>query len=119
VIECSTAGVDRGKQNEVRLQHGDMLVFASNIFTPINPNNLTRDYDDLVKLAGVPRIRIHDQRHTHITLAIQAGANLLAVSKRVGHAKPSITSDLYGHVTPEMHADVADRIAGVMFVKSP
>jgi integrase len=109
VIECSTAGVDRGKQNEVRLQHGDMLVFASNIFTPINPNNLTRDYDDLVKLAGVPRIRIHDQRHTHITLAIQAGANLLAV----------ITSDLYGHVTPEMHADVADRIAGVMFVKSP
>jgi len=46
----------------------------------------------------VPRIRIHDQRHTFASLALKHGANLLAVSKQLGHARPSTTSDIYGHI---------------------
>lgn len=91
------------------------LVFPSAVGTPINPNNLARGYLQLVAKAGVPRIRIHDTRHTHVTLAVLAGAQLGAVSKRVGHARTSTTADLYAHVLPELHAEVAARINTVLF----
>jgi integrase len=90
-------------------------VFATAVGTPINPNNVTRDYNRWVAQAGVPRIRIHDLRHTHITLALASGANLKAVSQRVGHAKTSITMDLYAHVLPEQHLDVSDRVGAALF----
>ena len=110
----------RARQNAQRLSLGALwqdndLVFATAVGTPINPNNLTRDYDRWVKRAGVPRIRIHDQRHTHVTLALAAGANIKAVSQRVGHAKTSITMDLYAHVLPEQHLDVSDRVGAALF----
>jgi len=109
----------RAKQNERRLALGATwqdhdLILASAVGTPINPNNLYRDYNRLVALAGVDRIRIHDQRHTHVTLALQAGANLKAVSKRVGHARASTTLDLYAHVTPEMHTEVSDKVGAAL-----
>jgi integrase len=94
---------------------GHDLVFASSRGTPINPNNLLRDFQRLVAQADVPRIRIHDLRHTHITLAIQAGAPIAAVSRRAGHARVSTTMDIYAQVTPDMHAEVADRISALLF----
>ncbi len=97
----------------------NVLVFPSAVGTPINPNNLARGYLQLVQKAGVPRIRIHDTRHTHVTLAVLAGAQLGAVSKRVGHARTSSTADLYAHVLPEMHAEVATRISDVLFRTPP
>jgi integrase len=108
------------RQNERRLATGPIwrdhdLVFPTSLGTPINPNNLTRDYNRWVAQAGVPRIRIHDQRHTHVTLALQAGANIKAVSQRVGHAKTSITMDLYAHVLPEQHRDVSDKVCAALF----
>jgi len=110
----------RARQNERRLLLGADwndydLVFAAANGNPINPNNLTRDYDRWVQVAGVPRIRIHDQRHTHVTLAIQKGANIKAVSQRVGHSETSITMNLYAHVMPEQHKDVADKIGDALF----
>jgi integrase len=54
----------------------------------------------------VPRILVHDLRHTSATLMLAAGAPIGAVSKRLGHAKTSITMDLYAHTTAEM-ADAA------------
>jgi integrase len=110
----------RVKQNQCRLSLGEAwqdydLVFASKVGTPIHPTNLTYNYERLVAKAGVPKIRIHDHRHTHVTLAIQAGANLKAVSKRVGHATTAITMDIYAHVLPEQHTEVADKIGAVLF----
>lgn len=112
-------GAHRARQEEhkrtARAWAENELVFPSAVGTPINPNNLARGYLQLVERAGVPRIRIHDTRHTHVTLAVLAGAQLGAVSKRVGHARTSTTADLYAHVLPEMHAEVATRINAVLF----
>ena len=110
----------RDREHVQRVQADDAwqehdLVFATTRGTPINPNNLLRDFWRLVAQAGVPRIRIHDLRHTHITLAIQAGAPIGAVSRRAGHARVSTTMDIYAQVTPDMHADVADRIGALLF----
>jgi integrase len=91
------------------------LVFAAANGNPIHPDNLKRDYNRLVKAAGVPRIRIHDLRHSHVTLAIEAGANIKAVSQRVGHSNVSITLGTYAHVLPSQHAEVADKVGAILF----
>jgi len=110
----------RERQQEQRARAGDgwrehELVFATTRGTPINPNNLHREFGRLAAEADVPGIRIHDLRHTHITLAIQAGAPIGTVSRRAGHARVSTTMDIYAEVTPDMHADVADRIGALLF----
>ncbi len=91
------------------------LVFPTAVGTPHNPRNVGRSYDKLEEQAGVPRIRIHDIRHTSATLAMERGAPLLAVSKRPGHARPSTTSDIYGHVTEGIEDAAATAIADALY----
>ena len=110
----------RRRQNEQRLALGAVwedydLVFAAANERPVYPDNLKRDFERLVHLAGVPRIRIHDQRHTHVTLAIAAGADIGAVSQRIGHSRTSITMDVYHHVLPRKHLEVSDKVGAVLF----
>ena len=110
----------RAAQNERRLQLGDAwsdhgLIFPSAVGTPIWPDNITRDYNRLIERTGVPRIRVHDQRHTFASLALKHGANLLAVSRQLGHARPSTTSDIYGHIDSAMQRAVSDVVGGVLF----
>lgn len=49
--------------------------------------------------AGVKRIRLHDFRHSHATYLITNGADMYAVSKRLGHSSINITIDTYTHLT--------------------
>ncbi len=103
----------RTRQNERRLAlgaawHDHQLVFPSEIGTPVNARNLDREYRVLISRAGVSPIRIHDIRHTFVTLALASGSNLKALSELLGHAKTSITMDLYAHAqTGERRAVVA------------
>jgi integrase len=115
--------IHRVRQNEQRLQVGDAwaqhdLVFCSAVGTPIWPDNITRDYNHIIERAGVPRIRVHDQRHTFATLALKQGANLLAVSKQLGHARPSTTGDIYGHIDSDMQREVSDAVGSLLFAMS-
>jgi len=49
----------------------------------------------------------HDLRQTAASLLLDHGIPVLIVSKRLGHAKPSITLDIYGHLIPTMQEQVA------------
>lgn len=60
---------------------------------------------------GLPRVRLHDLRHTWATLALQTGIHPKIVSERLGHANTTITLDIYSHVLPSMHADAANAVA--------
>ena len=60
-------------------------------------------------------IRLHDLRHTHATLALQAGIHPKVVSERLGHATISITLDTYSHAIPAMQEEAAALIAGLVF----
>jgi integrase len=107
-------------QNERRLALGSIwqdhdLVFAATNGNPIHPNNLRRDYTRLVTLAGMPPIRIHGVRHIHATPALQQGANIKAVSQRLGRARTSITMDVYAHVLPEQAQGVSEKVGAVLF----
>jgi integrase len=63
-----------------------------------------------IKKADVPRIRIHDMRHTHASLLLQSGENIKVVSERLGHAKVTTTLNTYAHVLPNMQQTLADNL---------
>ena len=86
------------------------LVFPTTNGTPINNRNLLRQFKKLIKEAGLPEIRFHDLRHTAASLMLNQGIPLLIVFKRLGHAKPSITLDTYGHIIPSMQEQAAEVI---------
>jgi integrase len=62
------------------------------------------------KKAGLDGLRIHDLRHTYMSLMIAAGANPKEVSTWAGHSSVSFTLDRYGHLYDEHGDDVADRL---------
>jgi integrase len=78
---------------------------------PVNPDLYSQTFDRLVARLDVPKIRLHDLRHTHATLLIQDGEALKVVSERLGHANPAFTMTTYQHVLPGMGADAANRFA--------
>jgi integrase len=90
------------------------LAFCREDGTPIWPRSLTRSFARHMAEAGLPRIRLHDLRHTHATLALQAGVHPKVVQERLGHATISITLDVYSHAIPAMQEEAATRVAALL-----
>ncbi len=90
------------------------LVFRSRTGEPVNPDRFSRHFDKIVAEADVPRIRLHDLRHTNATLSLKAGVHPKIVSERLGHASIAITLDLYSHVTPGISRDAAATVESMM-----
>ena len=65
-------------------------------------------------LADSGVIGLYDLRHTHSTLALQAGIHPKVISERLGHATISITLDTSSHAIPAMQEEAA-LIAGLVF----
>ena len=80
----------------------------SRIF-PISKNYLHREMDRGCKETGIKRIRIHDLRHSHISLLIDMGFTALAIAERVGHESIDITYR-YAHLFPTRQVEMADKL---------
>ncbi len=65
---------------------------------PVDERNFrSRVWHPALRRAGLRSIRIHDARHTHASLLIGSGADIVAVSRRLGHSNPAITLTTYSH----------------------
>ncbi len=91
------------------------LVFTLPDGRPYHPEHFGRAFTRAVARQGLPRIRLHDLRHTWATLALGAGVANKVVAERLGHASTRITDDVYSHVTAPMATDAAERVAGLIF----
>lgn len=58
----------------------------------------------------LPYIRLHDLRHTSATLMIGEGVDIETVSRRLGHSKPSVTMDVYGHALPQKDREASAKL---------
>ena len=81
---------------------------------PIDPMTVTLAFRQAVARSGLPRIRLHDLRHTHATLLLAGGVPVKVVSERLGHATIALTLDIYAHVLPAMDGDAADRFGALL-----
>ncbi len=88
------------------------LVFTAENGAALDPESVTRYFRQAVRRSMLPSIRLHDLRHTHATLALQAGIHPKVVSERLGHATVSITLDTYSHAIPAMQEEAAALIGG-------
>ena len=90
------------------------LMFTTRNGTPIHPRNLLRDFKKLLIVAGLPPIRFHDLRHTAASILLNQGIPIITVSRRLGHARASITLDVYGHLISSSQNDVAELIDNLL-----
>lgn len=105
----------RSKLRDVAALAGDDwrqndLIFLSTLGTPIDPRDLYRRFQALLKRAGLPKIRFHDLRHTSATLMLQQGVHPKIVQERLGHSSISLTLDTYSHVVPHLQSEAAQLI---------
>ncbi len=82
-------------------------VFTAADGQPVHPHAISQTFERIARRAMVPPIRLHDLRHTHATLLIQAGVPAKVVSERLGHGKSTFTIETYQHVLPGMQAHAA------------
>ena len=92
------------------------LVIAKPDGAFVHPDIFSQAFRRRVASAGVPRIRLHDLRHTHATLLLQAGISPKVVSERLGHATVAFTMQVYAHVIPGMQADAATAFSDLVFL---
>jgi integrase len=94
----------RREQLEVRMRmgagrlSGDDLLFPALNGGPQSPNNLSGDWREFRLGAKVADIGFHNLRHTHASMLIASGVDIVEISKRLGHADPAITLRVYAHL---------------------
>lgn len=77
---------------------------------PISKSYLHHEMDRGVKATGLKRIRIHDLRHSHVSLLIELGFSAVAIADRVGHESIEITYR-YAHLFPSKQAEMANKLS--------
>lgn len=109
----------RTAQLEERLAWGEAWQETGMLFTRedgslIHPDAFSAWWSRQLRQSGLPKIRFHDLRHTHASLALQAGVPAKVVSERLGHATVAFTLDVYSHTIPSPHQDAAEKITALL-----
>jgi integrase len=103
----------RARQDERRLALGmggapdDSPVFASWNGAHRSPSRLSQDFAAAMDALKID-CTLHGLRHTHVSQLIAAGLDVLTISRRIGHASPAITLNIYGHLFSNTDTRAAD-----------
>jgi integrase len=109
----------RKRQLEERLAFGPAyqghgLVFCREDGTGYHPDHVTKVFARLARAHGLGTTRVHSLRHLRASVLLGAGAELVDVSKTLGHASVSITSDIYGHMQERRAEQISKQAAGAV-----
>jgi len=80
----------------------------------IRDTTIQRRNEQYAALSGLKVIRIHDFRHSHVSVLANEGINIQEVARRLGHARIEMTWNTYSHLYPreeERAISVLDKIA--------
>jgi integrase len=89
------------------------LVFHQPDGSWLRPNAVSEVFLRRVRCYGLPRITLKGLRHTWATLALEQGIHPRVVQERLGHSTIAITLGIYSHVSPTLHDEAADLVAGL------
>jgi integrase len=121
-IDAGLAGVLRTQR---ALQASERLAArvyedGDHVFTrpgggPYHPQYLSRLLGRYTAELGLPRLTAHGLRHTCATLMLANGVPPKVAAERLGHADPTLFTNLYSHVTPTMQREAAEKIGAALF----
>lgn len=115
VRRCSSRQRWRKASTEPRSRScPNTYVFTRHDGLPLTPETISKRFQVLAQLAGLPRIRLHDLRHTHASHALAANVSMKVVQERLGHSSMALTADTYTHVLPTVAAEAAELVANLL-----
>ena len=94
------------------------LVVRQEDGSPVKPDSMTQKWERFLKKYNLPKIRLHDLRHSNATALIQAGVSPKVVQQRLGHSDVNITLNTYTHVLPEMDIEAAEKLDDIILKKA-
>jgi integrase len=86
------------------------LVFCNSYGGFLNPDALLRSFHKLLAEAELPKMRLHDLRHSAATILLTMGAHPKVVQEILGHSQISMTMDTYSHVLPSMQRETMEKL---------
>jgi integrase len=110
----------RMRQAEVQMAAGPLwqdhgLIFASEVGTPMDPDNFSHSFARLCERAGLGHWHPHELRHSGASLMLAQGTPLHVVSDVLGHASIAITKDVYGHLLEGDKRAAAESMSRTLF----
>jgi integrase len=102
----------RQSQRELRIKHRPLwqdsdLIFTSQIGSPLDPSDVSRDFQAFLTRNKLPKIRFHDLRHAAGSIMLKNGIPMYTVSRILGHSNIATTVDTYGHVEEKAFDEAA------------
>ena len=89
-------------------------LFTDELGAPLHPETFSTRFESLAAAADLPRIRLHDLRHTAASLMLASGENVKVVAELLGHSSPTITQTIYQHVMPGMSEGAGERLSAAL-----
>ena len=112
--DVTLAALEEHRRGQHQLGMITPYMFAAPNGLPPSAHRIYLAFHRTLQALELPIIRPHDLRHTCATLHLEAGANPRVVQELLGHSTVAITLQLYGHVTPRMHAAAAATMSTLM-----
>jgi len=118
---CEVLRAHWARQQEQRLAFGlgkapaDATVLAAVDGKPLSPDTVSKQWERSMDAIGRGEITLHSLRHTHASMLIAKGMDILTISRRLGHAKPAVTLNVYGHLiagTDKEAAQIVEKAFG-------
>lgn len=106
-------------QDEQKIQFGNRWHESGHIFTkekggPLHPTTINALLLDFAKRHSLPHINPHAFRHTQASILFFNRLDAVSISKRLGHANVSTTTDIYSHIIGQSEENIRDCVADVM-----
>jgi integrase len=107
------------RQNIERLAAGDAWAETGYVFTtemgrPVNPNEVTEQFEQLSMEAGLPPVRLHDLRHGAASFLLAAGYDLKVVQETLRLSSITIAADIYTSLLPQLARKSAEDAAAII-----
>lgn len=77
---------------------------------PVTIRAVEKQLKNRTEKLGLPKIRVHDLRHSHVAYLIEQGVQPIVIAKRVGHESVQTTMNTYGHLYPNKQREIADML---------
>lgn len=102
--------IPQSLHDEIMSYIGHMCIEDNERIFYFQKSGLSAEFKRITKKAELPRIRVHDLRHSHVSMLINMGIGIKEIADRLGHESPQTTWETYAHLYPGKDRELADEL---------